>query len=846
MQELVNKSPDQILLRLAQEGGGLKELLRNRAISNQRIHLLLRLIQKSFTAQMLQFQYGNIQSIVDIVLQSDFLNYTLYIILKNDGQRTEDENRMVVSSTLALVEFAMQLSPKFAVPKVVQFQPLLRDQSRYLESEKLLAQLQRFETALKKCEQQDENRAETGRRGNRSRGMSINADDDRPAETFRELPLIPTERDLTANEQIFVRRNRDDGRYDNLEDYLDVQFRLFRADFIIPLRENICKYLGAHDAEGPQESGRRVKAYNDVQIVRPVCTDKDLSYRLSFDVSRFSSVDWHTSRRLRYGSLLCLSCDNFQTFLCAVVHERDASLLSNGLVDVVFILTRHELRQVVDVPRDQRFVMVESPAYFEAYRHVLQGLTNLNDHNFPFVRYIVDCQPDVNPPRYLQRGGNVRYDFRPLLEDDFVIRNVRDRRAEDVAEAVAALGVNENDIDVAELARNVEAVGVEVMSGRDWPTHEELKLDDSQYQALHSALTKEFAIVQGPPGTGKTYLGLKILKMLLHNSQAWNDPAQQRPLLIVCYTNHALDQFLEGVLSFFQGKLVRVGARSKSEVLKDKTLSNYRTRAQANKQIPMETHEAKVRAKLELRTLRIDIHEKAAKLEMAEQEIVKEEFLKAFISAKAMQDFKRSLGRHGEDSAILGWLKLEKLHERLLYQAEHRMDKLPPAQVLLAGKSQLSALVRENFEDELEDAEDDDDETVDVQSAFMDSTQARRLDTDEDDDDLLEFEVDFDELDLDKEETESQRLRRRQREVEVETNLLRGQNIALGVSGFCDGNEDEEVRDRTVSKPSKPKDKEVKDKLRKLKLQQKRRLQTLLRSVDKMSLEEAEQVSVWT
>lgn len=34
-----------------------------------------------------------------------------------------------------------------------------------------------------------------------------------------------------------------------------------------------------------------------------------------------------------------------------------------------------------------------------------------------------------------------------------------------------------------------------------------------------------------------------------------------------CYTNHALDQFLEGLLTF-EDNVVRIGSRSKSEILK--------------------------------------------------------------------------------------------------------------------------------------------------------------------------------------------------------------------------------------------------------------------------------------
>lgn len=65
-------------------------------------------------------------------------------------------------------------------------------------------------------------------------------------------------------------------------------------------------------------------------------------------------------------------------------------------------------------------------------------------------------------------------------------------------------------------------------------------------------------------GTGKTYLGLKITETLIQNSEKWY---QNSPLLVVCYTNHALDQFLEGLLNV-TSRIVRVGGQSKNEKIK--------------------------------------------------------------------------------------------------------------------------------------------------------------------------------------------------------------------------------------------------------------------------------------
>lgn len=57
--------------------------------------------------------------------------------------------------------------------------------------------------------------------------------------------------------------------------------------------------------------------------------------------------------------------------------------------------------------------------------------------------------------------------------------------------------------------RNVKKQNIEfspVIQG-DWPTAEDLGLDQSQFNAFYAGLTKDFSIIQGPPGTGKAYLG---------------------------------------------------------------------------------------------------------------------------------------------------------------------------------------------------------------------------------------------------------------------------------------------------------------------------------------------------
>lgn len=91
-----------------------------------------------------------------------------------------------------------------------------------------------------------------------------------------------------------------------------------------------------------------------------------------------------------------------------------------------------------------------------------------------------------------------------------------------------------------------------------WPPSELMNFNDSQADALKHALTRTFSVIQGPPGCGKTHMGLAIMATLLMNTDS--------QILIISYTNHALDQFLTGILRYTDS-IVRIGNQSKNEQL---------------------------------------------------------------------------------------------------------------------------------------------------------------------------------------------------------------------------------------------------------------------------------------
>jgi hypothetical protein len=63
----------------------------------------------------------------------------------------------------------------------------------------------------------------------------------------------------------------------------------------------------------------------------------------------------------------------------------------------------------------------------------------------------------------------------------------------------------------------------------------------------------------GPPGTGKTFIGVLLAEIFLSSTS--------HTLLLICFTNHALDDVLESLLDVGVDGIVRLGGRSRSERL---------------------------------------------------------------------------------------------------------------------------------------------------------------------------------------------------------------------------------------------------------------------------------------
>lgn len=410
----------------------------------------------------------------------------------------------------------------------------------------------------KKLQQVKELKNEVIRRAKSAQDQQSGAE---PPQNFRELSVIPQAADLCFKP--FLRENIVDRKFKDLDHYLDVQFRLLKEDFVMHLRDGIKQLTRENNTleTSPAKKVKRaedVSVYNKVIILHPVCNRKGQVYRIRFNPShpKVKRVNWERSKRLKYGALVCLSSDDFNTLVFATVENRRAEGLSVGELDVRFEnVTKEEIN--VFVTEKERFVMIESPAYFEAYRHVLEALKEIKPEEFPFQKHIVECCRDVGPPEYqVHKEGEdkaVSFDFTGVLakkKPSISSSSVNSKMYTKASPTSSSQQEQLSTVVVDDSSTNMDAamdteVPQEIFN---WPDRKSLGFNESQMRAFKLALTKEFAVIQGPPGTGKTYVGLKIAQALLENTSFWQKRGERSPILMVSYTNHALDQFLEGLL----------------------------------------------------------------------------------------------------------------------------------------------------------------------------------------------------------------------------------------------------------------------------------------------------------
>jgi hypothetical protein len=296
----------------------------------------------------------------------------------------------------------------------------------------------------------------------------------------------------------------------------DIHFRLFREDMVGPLLQSVStsNLAGTNPATSHQRSqGMVTRCYMNVSV-------ESISFgkfqgpviRLRFQQpQRWRSLNvkdrakcWEATHSLERDSLLCLITNSaLECFLTVV--EKDVKLLAKDkdfcFIDVSAADGHEQTLSLFMIERKDSLMLVEFPGVLlVAYKTVLENLQARSRSPYlPFGNLLCPTPDErlpydpkittvlVPPPLYSLSAG--------FQWDLSVLRRHTNRRP-------LFLSPHASPSDRTRILAKLEA---------------ETTLDEGQCRGLVAGLTQELALIQGPPGTGKTYLGVALVKCLLHN-----------------------------------------------------------------------------------------------------------------------------------------------------------------------------------------------------------------------------------------------------------------------------------------------------------------------------------------
>ena len=411
---------------------------------------------------------------------------------------------------------------------------------------------------------------------------------------IRDIKILPTAEEIHSSRQEYLPSNDpEESHLPGLEGLLDRQFRLLREDQIGPLRDavrfEVDKFRTASPARTNDQAARTIGHPNATLCGWEVDRRKGLQIHVEFDQPANVKAKedpkqrekiWNESKQLQFDALVCLVSATGRTVFFTVCdptptppapkRQNTGQTDDETETDEVERDTEEYLRRKANVPslhlnRDRAAVALAMAQYDE------EDVEWINEQlrRFPQLRQTLVEFPGVLLPS-----------FGPVLE---ALQVMSEKLDLPFAEWIAP---NEPKAAVPVLKAPAYAQDPHfeynlntVASGSDFDfrpgeyfdrdaLQEETTLDPAQQASVLHALSSELALIQGPPGTGKSYTGISLVRILLDSCLH----IKSGPILIVCYTNHALDQFLESLVGSEVEQIIRIGRRSQSKVLEKCTL----------------------------------------------------------------------------------------------------------------------------------------------------------------------------------------------------------------------------------------------------------------------------------
>lgn len=393
---------------------------------------------------------------------------------------------------------------------------------------------------------------------------------------IEDIQILPTMEEILSERAEYLPQNDPSTWHlQGVAGLLDRQFRLLREDTVGQLRDaakvELARIQDQHGQSKPaRHAGPRTYSYHNVRVIGIEFDEhKGLLCVLRFaqprDVSGKTATKrkewWADSNRLGPDALIMLlGSDQIAIFLTVVTpmpshgsmadHSGAASALEKRFPRHGDEENAHVIVQLVDRTESDTnallchfgmsteylsFSLLEFPGVLlPAFYPTLAALQKMDgSSDLPFAEQLAPDQSqdvrqrrDINPPAYAKRHG-FRY-------------------------------------DLSTLSTTHEPIELDISSPLDANTlSAQTTLDKAQADALITSLCRSVALIQGPPGTGKSYTGVSLLEVLLANKKA----AKLGPIVVVTFSNHALDAVLERAVDAGVKQVIRIGSRSKSERL---------------------------------------------------------------------------------------------------------------------------------------------------------------------------------------------------------------------------------------------------------------------------------------
>ncbi|KXH28741.1 helicase required for RNAi-mediated heterochromatin assembly 1 [Colletotrichum nymphaeae SA-01] len=474
--------------------------------------------------------------------------------------------------------------------------------------------------------------------------------------SWRDTPELPHAEEIMKESYTLPKNDGPNAVYPTKSAYLRAQYDLLRFEGAEPLRRAVQEYKSTPEMAESTETC----IYTDVSNLRSIPNQYGIGsdrgcpkvfvrgvniirlgvmVRITFSAVRARQlINWPASQRVVPGTIVALSpaSDHFRTqCIVAVVTGRYDDLARNSMAPPPLDLEFSDPNITAGfMEPDQEYVMVEARSnYFEAVRHVLEGLKQTAEDDSPFDKYFIGQLNTTDMPSSLPSASTT--------------------------------------LDISALHDGLQRpVPIHIPKQGDIPSHiqSETRLDQSQLQALQRMITQELAIVQGPPGTGKTHTSMAALKVLLSTQRS------NAPIIVTAQKNDTVDELL--VRCHQLGvDFVRLGGQAKDEVIASRTLFNLRTRSRGKtwSKSALEKRLVSLRSQAKLLLQRC--------FPPAHQELILPEHFRevGLISAeqhasvtKCWDGDVRSIAREGSQHSLGSWLG-----DQLLAKIPHRSVHVP-------------------------------------------------------------------------------------------------------------------------------------------------------------------------